>query len=58
MLGSEGIGYAELLRYTKPILIRAENIHFYDRNSSPAGIITADKVMLAKTSLNKGNLIG
>lgn len=37
--------------------ICAENIHFYDRNSLPAGIITADKVMLAKTSLNKGNLI-
>ncbi|NLW02489.1 MAG: sigma-70 family RNA polymerase sigma factor [Clostridiaceae bacterium] len=37
--------------------IRAENIHFYDRYSLPAGIITADKVRLSKISLDKGNLI-
>lgn len=37
--------------------IRAENIHFYDRYSLPAGVITADKVKLSKASINKGNLI-
>jgi len=37
--------------------IKAENIHSYDRNNLPVGVITADKVKLSRISLSKGNLI-
>lgn len=37
--------------------IKAENILIYDRNSLPAGLVTADNVSLSRVKLKKGNLL-